>query len=191
MGCLCLTPWSIACHEQQKSDVAVPGARSPLCLQSFPYPQKHERGAVTDTKPHMKHCGGAPVWYSLEINSLLTYVVLRQSRMEKRGGGGDRARAVNQTCNPAWGKAANIHIDLCPKKVGGNLSSSIVHIDENSPTRWLVHPKPSLCSGYRLPTSETKTKTKTSAHSRSAILPLLHKMFSLDIGTMKSGGKSK
>lgn len=148
------------------------------------------KGAVTDMKPRMKHCGGASVWYSLEINSLLTYVALRQSRTGEKGGS-NGARVVNQICNPAWGEAASVHIDLRLKKVGGNLSSSIVHIDENSPTRWLIHPKPSLCSGYRLPASETKPKTKTSAHSRSAILALLHKMFSLDFGYNEKWRKIK
>lgn len=74
--CLHRTPWSIACHEQQRTMREVlavgdaPGghraaapspAPAPHCLQSFPYPQKHERGAVTDTKPCTKHRRGAPV----------------------------------------------------------------------------------------------------------------------------------
>lgn len=48
------TGWSRGCSTE-------PAARSLLCLKSFPYPQKHERGAVTDTKPCTKHRGGAPV----------------------------------------------------------------------------------------------------------------------------------
>lgn len=70
------TRWSRGCSTEA-------GACSPLCLQSFPYPQKHERGAVTDMKPCMKHRGGAPVSYSLEINSLLTYVTFKQSKKEE------------------------------------------------------------------------------------------------------------
>lgn len=74
--CLCCTPQSIACHEEQRSmrevlawvmHQAVTSLQHrapcllPLCLQSFPYPQKHETGALTDKKPCTTHRGGAPV----------------------------------------------------------------------------------------------------------------------------------
>ena len=53
------------CTRRSRGCSTEPGTGSPLCLQSFPYPQKHERGAVTDTKPCTKPCtkhrGGAPV----------------------------------------------------------------------------------------------------------------------------------
>lgn len=91
-------------------------ARSPLCLQSFPYPRKHERGAVTDTKPCTKHCGGAPVWYSLEINSLLTYMALRQSRMGK--GGQQWGMSRKSDLQPSVGWSGEHPYRPVPKMVG-------------------------------------------------------------------------
>lgn len=193
-------PWSIACHKQQRNWKVgdAPAGHGAAALRPVPAP--HSVSNHFHTHRSMKEGQWQTwnlAWNTVEelLSSIhwkltpywLTWRSNKAKKKRKGGGTDDGAWAVNQTRNPVWGEMAITGIDMHPKKVVvGGISSSVVLWNEIIST-----PSQAFVQDTTLLPARQRGKSKTSAHSRSAVLPLLHKMLSLDLGYNEKWRKIK